>query len=181
MLVAPPNVPRSTMRPGSGMKKARFAGAPATRLCPTACPGRLTASASLSFPPSVPRSTLVPSDRRYAWKSPKPVSPPPTMSPTSLMSLAEVLTPVRGFRSTIPNPAGLPRRAEPNRRLGAAVVVIDPGLQHVHRVLLTSLVRHIRPPVLGARRLTRVDGFGSKLVHDRVRLAALQELVARLP
>src|SRR5207244_5856954 len=42
-------------------------------------------------------------------------------------------------------PAGFARRAEPNRRPSAAVVLIDPRLQHVHRVLLTSLVRHAPP------------------------------------
>src|SRR5438309_4308947 len=38
------------------------------------------------------------------------------------------------------------------------------------------------PPLsLGARRLTRVDRLRPQLLHDRVPLAALQELVTRLP
>src|SRR6266480_2838384 len=77
---APPRLPRSTMRPGSGIRKACFTTAPPIRLCPATCPRRFTASASLSFPPSVPRSKLVPTTwparfTAFAWLTAPPSVP----------------------------------------------------------------------------------------------------------
>src|SRR5438046_10055433 len=44
------------------------------------------------------------------------------------------------------------RGAELDRRMGAGVVVVHEGLEHVHRVLLRSLVgRASRPSLLGVR------------------------------
>src|SRR6266571_3325643 len=116
------------------------------------------------------------------------------MSPSSLMSFAELFTPVEGRRSTIPEPsfhrnarlragslesldqdagatipadgdhvqdrrlaldrsvlqpqlgpAGFTRGAERNLGPGAGVVIVHPGLEHIHRVLLASRLRHREP------------------------------------
>src|SRR5947208_16862724 len=56
------------------------------------------------------------------------------------------LTPDRSVLQPQLCPAGFARRAEWNLGPGAGVVIVDPGLEHVHRILLTSLLRHAEPP-----------------------------------
>src|SRR2546426_45734 len=86
------------------------------------------------------------------------------------MSLADVFTPVSGFKSTIPRsscqrnarvrpkpsrlrpPPRPPRGGEPDRRLCASVVLVHEGLEHVHRILLRCQLGHAsRLSLVGVR------------------------------
>src|SRR2546429_339189 len=121
MLVAPPRVPRSIIVPGSAMRKACFAGAPAPRLAHPPPPARGRGGGTANPAPRVggaPGARAGEGVRDRALPLGGAVPQPQRSAPR------------------------FSRRAEPDPRPRARVVVVDPRLEYVHRVLLWCLLGH---------------------------------------